>query len=241
MGIELGHKILYKDLKDYALNLIKSSCWNINNKNSTSWSEYSAYISNKSTPSHFRNGASWTILTKKVTEKKTNSGHTKSIAIPNCTITYKTTINDKLLVPVYHGTIDTQLTSFLTSKGINTKSNEVVSFKGMLNFMNNLAVFMASKLVHVVNSIDGQSYIFYVASANPDTSKNAITDNNLTSKDIETNLQQIMAAINNVSNVHYASNVISYTCSSSSSSSSSSCSSSSSSSSSSMFIAYMQL
>ena len=241
MAIEKMHKIVYQDLVDYALNLIKNSCWNINSTNSTSWSSYTPYNSSKTAPTQLRNGYVKTLSSYSVSEKKVDARHTQSIAVPNCTISYQSTISDNILVPVYQGTIDTQFNSFLTSKGIVAKKDEVVSFKGMLNFMNNLAVFMAAKLVHVVNSVDKVSQVYYMSSGSANTTLNTISDNNLSNSDVKTNLQQIMAAICNVTRVHYANSVISYACSSSSSSSSSSCSSSSSSSSSSMFIAYMQI
>lgn len=238
MGIEQKAEILYKDLKDYALNCIKNMCWNVNKNNSTSWSNYTPYNSSKTAPSSLRDGYIKTIMSYDVPFRLHDTSHRDMQATPKCKIIYKSTIDDNILVPVYVGTIESQFNEYLSSKGINTKVNEIMSFKGMLNFMNNLAVFMSSKLVHVVNSLDNTSQIYYISSAKPNFNQNIVVDEYLTLSDIKTSLTDIMNAISDVSKVHYINNVVSFTCSSSSSSSSSSCSSSSSSS---VFIAYMKI
>lgn len=238
MGIEQKSEILYKDLKDYALNRIKNMCWNVNKNNSTSWSNYTPYNSSKTAPSSLRDGYIKNIISYNVPYRINDTRHRDSQATPKCQIIYKSTVDDNMLVPVYVGTIESQFIEYLSSKGINTKDNELITFKGMLNFMNNLAVFIGSKLVHVVNSLDNTSQIYYISSAKPNFNKNIIKDEDLTLSDIKTDLTDIMNAISNVSKVHYINNVVSLTCSSSSSSSSSSCSSSSSSS---FFLAYMKI
>ena len=224
MSINSGQNITYGDLKTYALNMIKKRCCNVNANNSTDWSDYSAYSGSTEANSYLRKGASWTIVSKSYSETKMTNQHgdTISRARKACTVKANASVSDNLLVPVYHATIDSQFTSFLNSKGISTKSNETVSFKGMLNFMNNLAVFMAAKLVYITNSINTPVQVFYISSASPNTTQNKISDDNLSANEIKTNLTQIMAAINNVTRMHYASTAINYACSSSSSSSSSS-------------------
>lgn len=151
-----------------------------------------------------------------------------------CTLT----INDNKLVPVSASVVKTQLDSFLSSRGIKSKENEVITFKGMMNFYANISSFLSAKMVLVGSSFRGEKYIIYNASATNYTSvQTALKDKNYTKSQIETDVNSLLNAINSTSKVLYPATTITYTCSSSSSSSSSSsCSSSSS-----MFIAYMEI
>ena len=223
MALQNNDKITYKDLTDYVLTLIKTKCSNID-----------AFASN--VPSTLKNGGTWTIATK--TSNKRNGGDGSEangnkpampITYASVTVTATGTVNDAVLSTVSNETVKSQLDSFLTSRGIATKSEEVVSFKGIMNFYNNISSFLATKLVYVTNSFNAGTFIFYNSSASSYPSTNiGHNDINFSNDEIKTSLDDIINAINNVSNVHYASTTINYASSSSSSSSST-------------FIAYMDI
>ena len=215
MAVQKGELIVYQDLIDFVLRNIKSHCSNID-----------AFASN--VPVSLRNGSSYVLAS-------TPGG--------NGTVTATGTVNDGLLVTVSSATVKKQLNDFLVARGIKNKPDRVVAFKDIMNFYNNIASFLATKLMFVSNSFGSGTFIFYNSANTSFPSVNLdITSIDFTNPEVKTSITDLMNAINNVSNTHYAATTIVYTCSSSSSSSCSSSSSSSScSSSSSMFIAYMDI
>lgn len=170
------------------------------------------------------------------------------------------TLNKK----VTSSTVAAQLNSFLDTKGITSKTNEVITFKGLMNFYVNAASFVASRIVLVGNSFyapDGTEGIKFTESEsmkaqwsvalynNGDVTYSNSSDywnkeNNFaygkltyTSENIKTDIANIIRSIANPTGVEYAKATITFgCCSSSSSSSCCSCSSSSS-----LFIAYMEI
>lgn len=212
MTIKTGQKIVYKDLIDDVYNKILSTCCNIGSfKNGI--------------PSSMKNGSTYII---------------SSNTVGSSTYKVSATVNDDVMVVVQKETVKTQLDQFLADRGIKSKENEVITFKGMMNFYNNIASFFAAKLILVETSFgnDG-AFLFYNAKETNYTSVSAIpmTDVDFTPTQIETSMSEMLKAINSTTKTWYPKTNITYTCSSSSSSSSSSsCSSSSS-----MFIAYMEI
>ena len=215
MTIATNQVIVYQDLLDFVLTNLKAKCSNID-----------TFASN--VPVSLRNGSSYVLA---------------STPVRKGTVTATGTVNDSLLVTVPTATVEQQLNDFLIARGIKNKPDRVVAFKDIMNFYNNIASFLATKLMFVSNSFGSGTFIFYNSANNSYPSVNLnVSDINFTNPEIKTSITDLMNAINNVSNTHYAATTIVYTCSSSSSSSCSSSSSSSScSSSSSMFIAYMDI
>ena len=221
MTIQKGQLIVYQDLINYTLNHIKSKCSNID-----------AFASN--VPSSLKNGSSYTISSRSIAAQANSPAHTVSA---------KGQVSDSQMAVVSSTTVTNEINSFLSSRGINMNPNDIVNFKDIMNFYNNIASFLSAKLMLVSNSFNSGVFIFYnnAAVTYPSVSLNH-TYGQLTNAEIKSSVQDYLNAINNITNVHYANTIISYTCSSSSSSSCSSSSSSSScSSSSSMFIAYMDI
>lgn len=179
------------------------------------------------------------------------------------TVEGNTLLTDTLNKRVTEATVRSQFNSFLTSKGITNKNDEVITFKGLMNFYVNAASFVASRIVLVGNSMYAPDIAEGVAFTAEDSlkanyakalynsgsvtySNNSIWDkeNNFkygiqtySADDIKNDVANIIRSIANPAGVEYAKATITFgCCSSSSSSSSSSCSSSSS-----LFIAYMEI
>jgi len=131
----------------------------------------------------------------------------------------------------------TQLTNFLNERGIDTKSNELVTTRGILNFWNLTALFCACKLKHVVSNYVSSPKLMYDKSATISSITNIPDGELITATDITTMFNSWTNIVNKLSKTHVTLYDIVLT-SSSSSSCSSCCSSSSSSS---MFIAYMKI
>lgn len=223
MPIVKNDVIVYNDLLDKTLDMIKSRCSNID-----------AFASN--VPLQYKNGSSWTISSATV------SHYVQDRRYENHTLSTTGKVNDSLLVTVSSDTVKTQLQNFLTSRGVATKLNEIVSFKGIMNYYANIASFLSAKLMFVTNSFNSGTFVFYNATNTtfPDVNKSGDVKD-YTQTEINTTITDIMNAINNVQNIHYANTVLTYNSSCSCSSSSSSSSSSSCSSSSSSFIVYMDI
>ena len=169
--------------------------------------------------------------------------------------------NDKDPAP---DTVKGQLNSFLKTKGITSKTDEVITFKGLMNFYVNAASFIASRIVLVGNSLyapDGTEGIKFTESESMKAKWSVALYNNgnvtysnssdywnkennfaygkltYTSENIKTDIVNIIRSIANPTGVEYVKATITFgCCSSSSSSSCCSCSSSSS-----LFIAYMEI
>lgn len=165
--------------------------------------------------------------------------------------------DDFLTSPVSLDVVKTQLTEYLSARGLLGKDNQIVSFKNIMHFYNNIAAFLSTKLVFVMGTYnttdaflcyDPNQTSFPAVNTQCPTTSLAYNDAVARASDLKydksqvmTTVNDIMTAINKTSRIHYAKTTLTFTsCSSSSSSSSSSCSSSSSSSSS-LFIAYMNI
>ena len=212
MAIATNNLIVYQDLVNYTLTQIKNKCSNID-----------AFASN--IPASLRNGSTFQIASQFIPAQAHSGAHT---------MTARGRVSDGVLSVVPSSTVYNEINSFLSSRGIKMNPNDIVNFKDIMNFYNNIAAFLSVKLLLVSNSFNSGTFVFYNNSAvsYPSVSLNHVYGE-LTNAEIKNSVQDYLNVINNVSNVHYANTIISYACSSSSSSS---CSSSSS-----MFIAYMDI
>ena len=142
MAIKTNDKITYQDLIDYTLKYIKDKCVNIDTLDSN--------IS-----SQLKNGATFTLTSANLT-KKSGTNTTKTVSLKSTA-----TVNDSLLVTVTSLKVETELKEFLTSRGILSKVDELVTFKGIINYYSNVSSFISTKLLSVTNSFDGGVSIFY--------------------------------------------------------------------------------
>ncbi len=204
-------QITYQDLIDDVYKRILSMCQNID--------------SFKNVPASLKQSSQYTIA---------------STVIKKNTLTVQGTNTDSKSVVVSRSVVKKDLDNFLASRGLASKSNEVITFKGMMNFYNNIASFFATRIIFMATSFESGTCIFYNNQRDGVTYPSvtsALKDKDFTPDQIKTSLDEMLKAINSKSKTWYPATTLSYTCSSSSSSSSSSsCSSSSS-----MFIAYMEV
>ena len=169
---------------------------------------------------------------------------------------------NNLISAVSYDTVKNQLNQFFKDRGISTKSDEVITFKGLMNFYANAASFVAARIIlvgssfynplgnnTVINQSDmynanwsiplyKQANVTYYDYQDWDPSQNF---NPLTQKytyqNVVKDITNLTCSMVNPYGVKYVKNNITFgCCSSSSSSSCSSCSSSSS-----LFIAYMEI
>lgn len=68
-----------------------------------------------------------------------------------------------MLTTVTGNTIRTEFEAFLKSRGVYSQLDETVTFKDMMLFYNNVASFLASKLVYVISPHETGCAVFYVA------------------------------------------------------------------------------
>lgn len=222
MSINSGSKITYQDLVNLVLNTIKSKCQNIDSISSN-------------VPSQLRNGYSRTIDGGTI---QCQWGDRPSWA----TLSTVLRLNDSYLNVVSSSTVANQFNSFMISRGIATRSNTMMTLRGILNFMANAAAFIRAHMM-VVSGNDTSTKILYYNQNNtsyPAVSSDGIDSSTLSDSFLTTNLNNMLDALNHADRFHSVVYNVSVNCSSSCSSSSSS-SSSSSCSSSSYFIGYMKL
>lgn len=170
-------------------------------------------------------------------------GYTQSWAVPNGRANVTFTLNNAAFQEVAESTISTQLTEFLSSRGIATKTDKQVNAKGVFNFYSNIGSFLAARVVLVTSDLTTTKCVMYNSQSVTYPATNIADAANLTDAELTTAFTELCSKINNVQKGFIARYDVAYNCSSSSSSScsSSSCSCSSSSSSSSLFIAYMRI
>lgn len=228
--------VTYQDLIDNVIDKISSFCINVG----LTQTELNSKI-----PDHIRPGYSW-------------------ILDNNQSCWVKATVSsNSLCKPVALTTVKDQFNAFLNERGLLAKNNEVITFKGLMNFYVNAASFLSSRIVLVGNSmyvpdiIDDSSFtaqdslnteyakafynsddVTYNYYNNWDNSNNfQYGKNTYTANDIQNDISNLIKSISNDAGVEYAKTTLTFgCCSSSSSSSSSSCSSSSS-----LFVAYMEI
>lgn len=162
-------------------------------------------------------------------------------------------VNNAKLKQVSSSTVRTQLNDFLASRGLDNKNNPyqsgsklVMTAKAIINFYNNVAIFIRARIHVYQSSIDGSKIYIYddsdITYESPNISDSVPQTFNITHREATSAYSRFIDTYNRMtSNQNTA--IISYSSSSSSSSSScsSSCSSSSSCScsSSSSYIVYM--
>lgn len=215
------------DLMNTFLDKILSSCYNINE--------------DFRLPSKYRNGQVFTIASIAV-DIGGRPGVKQNINVQNI-------VSDSILNPVSRSEIEQQVRDFLSSRGITTKVNAIVTTKSMMNFFNNLAIFFARKVVKVTYP-DNKSFLIYnkfssvdsvrlVAKGTESSIEDQINDH-VNKVECQQSVEDMLKAINLSSNEKsVAAGSEMFICSSCSSSCSCSSSSSSCSSSSSSYIVYM--
>lgn len=231
MPISPNNIITYQDLITATLAKIKTLCVNIDKLPTN-------------LPSAFKNGAVIPLASQYFSETRMGwHWHMYWQAVNRAahTSTIKARVSEELLTSVSSYTVENDFLNFLKARNIYTKLNELVSFKIMMTFYNNLASFLSAKTVYLTSTISPQCYLFYkVGTVNYPAVNLSLASIDFTPTEVNTCITDLLNAINNTIHTDMVNMIISYACSSCSSSSSSSCSSSSSSSSS-MFIAYMDI
>lgn len=211
MAIAKGQKIEYADLISQVTSKITSICQNVD--------------SFRNVPAQMKHGA----------ENYRGTGGNNQL--------FTVTVDDNFMKEsnvVPSSTVSSQLTSFLNSRGINTsyKNDKVITARDLLNFYQNIAIFIDTKIVQVKSTFTNTGVIFYDKDATPPSAANIGTDtpnNKISTANINTLLDGLQTSLSNISRMHIVNQKWTVNCSCSSSSSSS-CSSSSS-----LFIAYMRM
>lgn len=137
----------YEDLIEYAIEQLKSKCHNID--------EYSIEV-----PKLFTNKSF--IIAQESISRVASRDHALRDGF-TAKINVKT--SDSLLQVVSSDTIINQINEFMSERGLFAKKDTVVSFKAMVNFFQNLAVFMEAKLIEVYSPYEGTAGIIFY---NPD-------------------------------------------------------------------------
>ena len=230
MTIMQNKIITYNDLITSALKRIKTLCKNIDT------------LPND-LPSAFKNGNVLQVASKYFPLVMRPEHHNPKVDRAAHTSILRATVSDTMLKAVPSSTVERDFLSFIKSRNIYTRTNELVSFKTMMVFYNNLAAFLSARMIYLTSQLDTKYYLFYKPGTVTYPSVNFYAVNiDFTPTQINTCVTDLMNAINNTIHNHLVNIVFQYTSSSCSSSSSSSCSSSSSSSSSSsVFIVYMDI
>ena len=227
--IASNNVVYFSDLATYALSVISSKCKNVQ----------SSYTSPSWPPDNneFKNGNEYVYAedSSQVGDKQSKMLVTPRVQIP--LVIQLGTITDSGM-----STVGGQLRSYLTSKGVLSKANSIMTTKCILNFFSVFSAFLSIKLSVLKTSDNSHSYIVF----NPSTSTSTISITNIDDGNISTpfslanehhSITDVLACISSKSNIN--TNVLNVRYSSSSSSSSSSSCSCSCSSSSSSFIVYM--
>lgn len=140
---------------------------------------------------------------------------------------------------VSSSTVQSDLQSFLTSRGVWTKLDQIVTPRGLLNFFSNVAVFCRSRISVVSSQLVSTGYPVYLSTASQPSVTSLTMDEEIVNN-IEIN--DMLNLLNNLLQTNCGTLTVRYnTVTTCSCSSTSSCCSSSSSccSSSSFFIAFM--
>jgi hypothetical protein len=233
-------EVTYSTLKDNFLAWLQTSCDNIGS--------YSSRVPDALINSSYSKSSSSEIKSVK------NLGWTMPPAYASYWGSFSIIerINSSTIVPVVAlSTINSEFSSFMSARGIDTASNTPVITTGLLAFWNNVAAFCSARLINVGSKYATNALRFYVSGSDyhsVPTAQEIAQDDTYTAAQVTMLLNNFEAIIEQTSkarNVVYNFNNVVCSCSCSSSSCSSSCSSSSSSSSSSscssIFIAYMKL
>ena len=146
MTVGTNRIITFGDLVAWSKDMIKGLCKNID-----------AFAND--VPAQYRNGSVVTRASKSFSRTNGNNNVTWRTAY---TSILRSTTGDGSLVVVPSATVNSDLESFFSSRGLNTKTNTVMSTKAIINFFNNMASFMSVKLWHIYCPHEGNtSIIFY--------------------------------------------------------------------------------
>ena len=223
MAIKKQSLIEYSDMLNYVYDNIKSTCKNID-------------VIASDIDSKLKYGTVYNIGNS-VTVAGNNYKAAGSQMIVNATV-----IDTMLNAAVPMSTVKNQLTAFLDSKGLSTKKEQIVNFRNMMYFYNNVAAFLATKIVYIT-SVFGNAKVYAIYDQSktnfPTVNLGASfdkpeynderarsTDALVNKSNVITSVQDMMAGVNMTSRIHYAKTTLTFTSSSSSSS---------------MFIAYMNI
>lgn len=247
--ISTGNVCYYSMLIDYAVELIATKCQNIDYTNNSDIPNY-YIVPTKDAPglsSQFS-----TIETIAYDFKK--EGYAKYDKYTDDQLIFKSYITPKnppSLVTVEKKTVEKDLSDFLTSAGVLSKANAIMTTKSILNIFSYIAQFISSKVTVYKDTNGDSTYTYY----NPNRVsfsydvKQLVDDGTgeLSAADEYDSIDNMFKAFSNLNGINPNILIVKYSCSSSSSSCSCSCSSSSScscsssscSSSSSSYIVYM--
>ena len=148
MTIAKGQKITYHDLISQVISKIESVCQNVG--------------SFRGVPSAMQHGA---------TNYSASGGNGQKFYVK---------VNDALMNPnnavplgdatsPANGTVRKQLRDFLTERGIDVKNNKVITARDLLNFYQNIAIFLDVKIVQVRSLFSDSCLIFYYKDGNLST------------------------------------------------------------------------
>ncbi len=232
--------VTYKDLIDELVIAITNYCENVDK--------------NVSLPDQLKPGS--VALSRYLSRKSTNDMWAKAVVVDN------DTEYNNLIRSVSSTTVRNQLNEFFSARNISSKSDEVITFKGLMNFYVNAASFVAARIILVGNSFYNplenytsinendmcnakwsirlykQANVTYYDYKDWDPSQNfSPISQKYTYQNVIDDIKSLTQSMINPRGVKYVKTNITFgCCSSSSSSSCSSCSSSSS-----LFIAYMEI
>lgn len=220
----MANKISMSELMSETLNKIQNICYNIEG-------------TTKSFPGDLVNNATITLYSK--------------AAVSSGTVVVSSTISDSLLATVPLNTVKTQLTNFLSERGITTKVGAIATSKSILNFFNNVAAFLSTKILVIIGPAGGKAIVYNnsdesiptvsVIAKGTEVSSELQKQDSITVTDIQASLSELSGAVSRYSNAKMINSTVNFVCSCSSSSCSCSSSSSSCSSSSSSYIVYMMV
>ena len=132
MSTATNNIITYKDLTDYALAKIKAICCNIDTDN---------------IPTVYKSGYSRRVKTESFPRIKGTRKNTTCMPAFTFTVDIVSQSNGISVVPM--STVTSEFNQFLIDRGINNKSDTVVTFKMITNFFNNMASFVGGHIYQV--------------------------------------------------------------------------------------------
>lgn len=236
-----NQKITIKELMDIFLNRVKLICNNISETYSI--------------PQNYRNGNIFTLYkTPDVLTEWWNAnrhwGVTSTVRVSG--MKAQIVVSDRRLNAIPLAQVEKEVSQFLESRGISTRTDTIATTKSMINFFNNVSAFFSMKTVRITYP-DGKSFMIYdpdnyaypkgvkvIAKGKESTLEEQINDS-MTTQEYEYSVEDELKFINDIVNSRSVDAVSQQMFVCSSSSSSCSCSSSSCSSSSSSYIVYMMV
>ena len=245
--ISTGNVCYYSTLIDYAVELIATKCQNIDYTNNSDIPNY-YIVPTKDAPGLSSQFSTIETIAYDFKDYAKFDKYTDDKLIFKSYITPK---NPPSLVTVEKKTVEKELSDFLTSAGVLSKADAIMTTKSILNIFSYIAQFISSKVTVYKDTNGDLTYTYY----NPNRVsfsydvKQLVDDGTggLSATDEYDSIDNMFKAFSNLDGINPNILIVKYSCSSSSSSCSCSCSSCScsssscscSSSSSSSYIVYM--